>query len=56
MLSDENPKNAFDMEKYMKRRKPIVAKDEIFEYYKIDLPEEAHFSAEKNINNETEEI
>ena len=56
MLSDENPKNAFDMEKYMKRRKPIVAKDEIFEFYKIDLPEEAHFSAEKNINNETEEI
>ena len=32
--------NAFDMEKYMKRRKPIVSKDEVFDYYKIDLPEE----------------
>ena len=40
MLSDYDKKNAFDMEKYMKRRKPIVAKDEVFDYYKIDLPEE----------------
>ena len=40
MLSDDNKNNAFDMEKYMKRRKPIVAKDEVFDYYKIDLPEE----------------
>ena len=31
--------NAFDMEKYMKHRKPILAKDEVFDYYKIDLPE-----------------
>ena len=57
MLSDYDKKNAFDMEKYMKRRKPIVAKDEVFDYYKIDLPEEAHLSAEnKNTNNEQEEI
>ena len=56
MLSDYDKKNAFDMEKYMKRRKPIVAKDEVFDYYKIDLPEEAHLSAEnKNTNNEQEE-
>ena len=55
MLSDYDKKNAFDMEKYMKRRKPIVAKDEVFDYYKIDLPEEAHLSAEnKNTNNEEE--
>ena len=57
MLSDYNKKNAFDMEKYMKHRKPVVAKDEVFDYYKIDLPEEAHLSAEnKNTNNEQEEI
>ena len=30
MLSDYDKRNAFDMEKYMKRRKPIVAKDEVF--------------------------
>ena len=57
MLSNYDKRNAFDMEKYMKRRKPIVAKDEVFDYYKIDLPEEAHLSAEnKNTNNEQEEI
>ena len=56
MLSDYDKRNAFDMEKYMKRRKPIVAKDEVFDYYKINLPEEAHLSAEnKNTNNEQEE-
>ena len=55
-LSDYDKKNAFDMEKYMKRKKPVVAKDEVFDYYKIDLPEEAHLSAEnKNTNNEQEE-
>ena len=55
MLSDYDKKNAFDMEKYMKRKKPVVAKDEVFDYYKIDLPEEAHLSAEnKNTNNEEE--
>ena len=57
MLSDYDKNNAFDMEKYMKRKKPVVAKDEVFDYYKIDLPEEAHLSAEnKNTNNEQEEI
>ena len=40
MLSDYDKRNAFDMEKYMKRRKSVVAKDEVFDYYKIDLPEE----------------
>ena len=40
MLSDYDKKNAFGMEKYMKRKKPVVAKDEVFDYYKIDLPEE----------------
>lgn len=57
MLSDYDKKNAFDMEKYMKRKKPVVAKDEVFDYYKIDLPEEAHLSAEnKNTKNEQEEL
>ena len=57
MLSDYDKRNAFDMEKYMKRKKPVVAKDEVFDYYKIDLPEEAHLSAEnKNTNIEQEEI
>ncbi len=57
MLSDYDKRNAFDMEKYMKRKKPVVAKDEVFDYYKIDLPEEAHLSAEnKNTNNEQEEF
>ena len=56
MLSDYDKKNAFDMEKYMKRKKSVVAKDEVFDYYKINLPEEAHLSAEnKNTNNEQEE-
>ena len=56
MLSDYDKRNAFDMEKYMKRKKSVVAKDEVFDYYKIDLPEEAHLSAEnKNTNNEQEE-
>ena len=40
MLSDYDKRNAFDMEKYMKRKKPVVAKDEVFDYYKIDRPEE----------------
>lgn len=57
MLSDYDKKNAFDMEKYMKRKKTVVAKDEVFDYYKIDLPEEARLSAEnKNTNNEQEEL
>ena len=56
-LSDYDKKNAFDMEKYMKRKKSVVAKDEVFDYYKIDLPEEAHLSAEnKNTKNEQEEL
>ena len=56
MLSDYDKKNAFDMGKYMKRRNSVVAKDEVFDYYKIELPEEAHLSAEnKNTNNEQEE-
>lgn len=57
MLSDYDKKNVFDMEKYMKQKKTVVAKDEVFDYYKIDLPEEAHLSAEnKNTNNEQEEL
>ena len=57
MLSDYDKRNAFDMEKYMKHRKPILAKDEVFDYYKIDLPEVDIPTAEnKNTNNKQEEI
>lgn len=52
-LSDANPKNTFDMERYMKKRKPIVKKNEVFDSYKIDLPPEA---AEEKSENEQEEI
>ena len=37
----------FDIEKYLKRRKPIVSKHEVFDYYKIDLPQEAAGKQEK---------
>ncbi|MSS91736.1 TraM recognition domain-containing protein [Eisenbergiella tayi] len=43
-LSDADPKNAFDMEKHLKRRPAIVKPDEVFDYYEIDaaeLPEDA---------------
>lgn len=35
-LSDSDPKNAFDMEKYIKRRPALVKPDEVFDYYEID--------------------
>ena len=35
-LSDADPKNAFDMEKHLKRRPAIVKPDEVFDYYEID--------------------
>ena len=35
-LSDADPKNAFDMEKHIKRRPAIVKPDEAFDYYEID--------------------
>ena len=40
-LSDYDKKNTFDLEKYLKRRKPIVSKHEVFDYYRIELPQEA---------------
>ena len=40
-LSDYDKKNTFDIEKYLKRREPIVSKHEVFDYYKIELPQEA---------------
>ena len=42
-LSDADPKNAFDMEKHLRRRPAIVKPDEVFDYYAIDaadLPED----------------
>ncbi len=38
-LSDYDKKNAFDIEKYRKRRPPIVRPDEVFDYYEIDAAE-----------------
>ena len=35
-LSDADPKNAFDMEKHIKRRPAIVKLDEVFDYYELD--------------------
>lgn len=35
-LSDFDKKNAFDMEKELKRRLAIVGLDEVFDYYEID--------------------
>lgn len=39
-LSDADPKNAFDMEKHIKRRPAIVKPDEVFDYYELDLSEQ----------------
>ena len=38
-LSDADPKNAFDIEKHLKRRPAIVKPDEVFDYYEIDTEE-----------------
>ena len=35
-LSDADPKNAFDMEKHIKRRPAVVKPDEVFDFYEID--------------------
>ena len=35
-LSDADKKNAFDMEKHLKRRPAIVKPEEVFDYYEID--------------------
>ena len=40
-LSDADQKNAFDMEKHLKRRPAIVKPDEVFDYYEIDVQEDA---------------
>ena len=38
-LSDADLKNAFDMEKHLRRRPAIVKPDEVFDYYEIDADE-----------------
>ena len=60
-LSDANIKNTFDMERYMKKRKPIVKKNEVFDSYKISLPSEPDKTESaadetKKSQNEQEEI
>lgn len=54
-LSDANPKNAFDIEKYMKRRKTVVKPTEVFDCYKIDLPPETAVNIQEKSTNEQEE-
>ena len=39
-LSDANKKNAFDIERYMKRQPVAIKPDEAFDIYEIDLPDE----------------
>lgn len=36
-LSDADKKNAFDIEKYMRRKPAIVKPDEVFDYYEIEV-------------------
>ena len=36
-LSDADPQNAFDVEKYRKRRPALPKPDEVFDYYELDL-------------------
>lgn len=55
-LSDFDKKNAFDMERYLKHRKPIVKQDDVFDYYKIDLPPETAVNIQENSEKEQEEI
>lgn len=55
-LSDFDKKNAFDIERYLKCRKPIVKQDEVFDYYKIDLPPETAVNIQENPEKEQEEI
>jgi len=38
-LSDADPKNAFDMEKHLRRRPAIVKPDEVFDLYEIGAEE-----------------
>ena len=38
-LSDTDPKNAFDMEKHLRRRPAIVKPDEVFDLYEIGAEE-----------------
>ena len=40
-LSDADKKNTFDMEKHLRRRPAIVKPDEVFDYYEIDVQEDA---------------
>ena len=39
-LSDADKKNAFDIERYMKRQPVAIKPDEAFDIYEIDLPDE----------------
>lgn len=46
--SDAKKENAFDIEKYMKRkqRRAKIKPDEVFDYYRVELPEEKQESVE----------
>ncbi len=38
-LADFDERNKFDMERYMKKKKPVVKPDEVFDYYDIAIPQ-----------------
>lgn len=46
-LSDADKKNAFDIERYMTKRPPIVKPEEAFDIYEIELPDEGTDEAAK---------
>ena len=39
-LADYDKKNEFDVERFLKHRPTVIKPDEVFDYYKIELPEE----------------
>ncbi len=41
-LADYDERNTFNMERYMKKRKPVVKPDEVFDYYEIELPQKTN--------------
>ncbi len=36
-LADADKKNTFDMEKYMKKKKQLIGKNEAFDMYEVDI-------------------
>lgn len=41
-LADADKKNTFDMEKYMKKKKQLIGKNEVFDMYEVNISEKAN--------------